>query len=71
LKQRLLETAPAVGGAGRRIIGGGGGRAFGADADVGRKPTVVADADVDEMVGCCVERRPSGTLVEHYRMVPL
>jgi hypothetical protein len=69
LKQVWPEVAPAVGGTGRCITGGGGGRDLGADTEVGREPTAVADAAVG--AGVKVDRwgrggTPSGTSEEHY-----
>jgi hypothetical protein len=46
LKQVWPEAAPAVGGAGRCFTGGGGGRAFGAGAEVGGEPTAAIDTGV-------------------------
>jgi hypothetical protein len=71
LKQVWPEAAPVVGGAGRHITGGGGGRALGAAAgastEVGGEPTAAADADA----GVEVDRwgrggTPSSTSEEHY-----
>jgi hypothetical protein len=60
------ETAPAVGGAGRRVTGRGGGRAFGADAEVGGEPTAAgAGVEVDRWGR---GGTPSGTSEEHYWM---
>jgi hypothetical protein len=47
LKQVGPEAAPTIGGAGRHVTGGGGGRALGADAEVGGEPTTATDAAAD------------------------
>jgi hypothetical protein len=71
LKQVWPEAAPVVDGTGRRITGGGGGRALGADAKVGGEPTAAANADAGAEVE--VDRwgrggTPSGTSEAHYWM---
>jgi hypothetical protein len=68
---------PAVGGAGRRITGGGGGRALGlptgAGVEVGGEPTTTGGASASAVVTVRMGRwsrdgTPSGTSEEHYRM---
>ncbi len=73
LKQVGPEVAPAVGGAGRCNIGGGGVEPLvlptGADAEVGGKPTATTDASAgaaDEAGRRGRSGTPSGTLGEHY-----
>jgi hypothetical protein len=66
LKQVWTEVAPAIGGAGRCSTCGGGGRALGADAEVGRKPTTTANAGEAGKWGG--GGTPSDTLGEHYQM---
>jgi hypothetical protein len=58
-----LEADPTVGGAGRRITGGGGGSALGAAADVGAGATVAVGVGKWSRGGT-----PSGTSEEHYQM---
>jgi hypothetical protein len=69
------EAAPAVGGAGRCNIGGGGVEPLvlptGADAEVGGKPTAAtdagADADASEAGGWGDDDALSNTSEEHYQ----
>jgi hypothetical protein len=69
LKQVWPEVAPMIGGAGKRSVGSGGGRAIGANAVVGGKPTATTDdgavANAGEWGG---GGTPSSTSEEHYRM---